>query len=284
MVDAVSDAAAAAAVAAAKPWYDGQADAAMVGHWQNKGYDVTNPAKIAIEASKAYQEAEKLIGAPASQMIRLPVDWEKNSDAMKPIWQRLGAPNEAKDYDFPALKDKDGKITNTALDGTLRESLFQLNVPKAMASAIAAIVAKRDVDVATTSATETAAAQKTEAESLQKNWGTNAPRNMVIAKNAAAALRVTAEEVAALEKVVGYARTMEMFREIGAKIGEDKFIRTDGPSGSNIATKEQAQARITELKNDKAFTKRYLDGDVQAVREMGDLHKLLAGDDVEGRF
>ena len=48
-----------------------------------------------------YREAEKLIGAPASQLLRLPADPSKDMDGMKAVWQRLGAPSDAKEYDFP---------------------------------------------------------------------------------------------------------------------------------------------------------------------------------------
>lgn len=267
------------------PWHQGIADAETVGHWQNKGWDVTDPKKIAVEASKAYREAEKLIGVPTAQVLRLPVDPAKDPDGMKAVWQRLGAPSDAKEYDLPAFKDKDGKVVNAALDDAIRGALFRMNVPKQMAGELASAIAKHNIDVETAKASETAAALKTEQEALAKNWGANAPANKVIAQNAAAALGMTPAEVDALEKTIGYARTMETLRNIGTKIGEDKFIRPPGPNGgTGIATREQAQARITELKSDKAWNTRYLDGDKAALREMTDLTKLVVGDDIEGRF
>jgi len=67
------DAAAAAAAAGAKPWYEGAA-AEDVGYFQNRGWDKVDAKTAAFNAAKAHREAEKLIGAPADKMIRLPND------------------------------------------------------------------------------------------------------------------------------------------------------------------------------------------------------------------
>lgn len=279
---AAAVAAAAAAAAAAKPWYDGQADAEMVGHWQNKGYDVTSPAKIAIEATKAHREAEKLVGAPASQLIRLPADPGKDPEGMRAVWQRLGAPKDAAEYDLPQLKDKDGKVTDAALDTTLRTAMAKVNLPKDMAGEITAAIVKHNTDVAVAKAAELEATLVTERETLRKNWGANEPANRVIATNAAKALGLTEVEINALEKTVGYARVMEMLRNIGTKIGEDKFIKGEGGE-TKIASRDQANARLTELKQDKAWVKRYNDGDTLAKREMHDLMVIITAGESEDR-
>lgn len=256
----------------ATPWYQGKVDGEIVGHWQNKGYDITDPVKVATELTKAHREAEKLIGAPAAQLLRLPVDPIKEPDAMKQVWQRLGTPQEAKEYDFPALKDKDGKVTDAALDSILRENLFKANAPKQMGADIAAALAKHIRDTDTAAEAEIAATLQTERDTLAKNWGTQFAANKVVAQNAAAALGMKPEEVDALENVVGYARTMEMLRQIGTKIGEDKFIRAGDNAGAMSA--DQANAKIAELKSDQAWVKRYLAGEKSAINEMTNLLKV----------
>lgn len=281
---AAATAAAAAAAASATPWHSGLADAEMVGHWQNKGWDVTDAKKVAIEATKAHREAEKKLGAPADELIRFPKDPATDSDGMKPIWARLGAPKEAKEYDFPALKDAEGKPIDADLDTALRNAAFELNMPKGMATKIAEVLMKHQTNLQSAEDAEAAANLKTEQETLAKNWGIHAPANKVIAQNAAVALGMTKVEVDALESVVGYARTMELLRNIGTKIGEAKFIRPDGPGGPNILSREQAVARIAELKSDAVWAKAYAGGDKAKLREMTDLTKIAVGDDIEGRF
>lgn len=273
--------AAAAAAAAAKPWHQGVADPETIALWTNKKWDFTDPGKLAVEVTKSYSSAEKLIGQPPQNLLRVPTDLNTDTEAVTAVLRRLGAPTDAKEYDFPVLKGQDGKVTDTALDGTLRTSFQKLNVPKSMAAEIAAAVVKHNTDVATAKATETAAAFKVEHDTLAKNWGTEAPTNKVIAQNAAKALGMTPEEVQALENTIGYARTMETLRNIGTKIGEDKFVRPAGPGGQQIQTRDQVVQRIEELKTNKEWVTRYTSGDKAAFKEMNDLTKLLVGDEIE---
>src|ERR1017187_7006119 len=112
--------AAGGAAAAGTPWFSGKVDADIVNHWTSKGYDVNDPVKVATELTKAYKNAEGLLGRPKDQLIYVPTDFAKEPDAVKAAFQRLGAPIDAKDYDFPALKGKDGKVTNMALESALR--------------------------------------------------------------------------------------------------------------------------------------------------------------------
>lgn len=281
---AAGAAGAAGGTAGAAPWFTGKVDADVIAHWQNKGYDVNDPVKVSTELTKAYREAERLIGAPPAQVIRLPVDPLKDPDGMKAVFQRLGAPVDPKDYDFPSLKDKDGKVTDAALETTLRTAAADAWLPKEAAAKVAAAVTKHLADTKKALDAEVAAALTEEKGKLQANWGTQHDRNMVIAQNAVAALGVKPEQVATLEKSVGYAAVMEMFRNIGTKIGEAKFLKNPGDGGSEIMTREMAQARKQELMTDTEWVKRYNNGGKAELREMTDLNKLIVGDDIEGRF
>src|SRR5712664_2581436 len=100
--------AAAAAAAASKPWYQGVAgvDQEMVGHWQNAGWANKTPQELVVELTKSWKAAEKHVGVPADQIVRLPKD-PKDELGWKQVWQRLGAPKEAKEYDFTPVKFAD---------------------------------------------------------------------------------------------------------------------------------------------------------------------------------
>jgi hypothetical protein len=50
---------------------------------------------------KAHREAEKLIGAPASEMIRIPKD-PNDAEGWRQVRSRLGVPADEKGYDFAA--------------------------------------------------------------------------------------------------------------------------------------------------------------------------------------
>lgn len=278
--DAASDAAAAAAAAEAAKgtaWHAGL-DAELVGHVTNRGWDKLDPAKAAAEAAKAHREAERLIGVPADRIIRLPQDLTDPA-GMKPVWQKLGAPAEAKDYDFSSVKDAAGQPIAAPLAEAIRATAFEASVPKDVATKIAATVVKH-FDSVTKEANAVAEAKLTEERAaLKTNWTTNHDANMVVARDGAVKLGVTPEEVAALEKVVGYAKTMEMFRKVGAASAEHNFINpSNGGNNNAIMTREQAIARKAELTADTEWGKRYMNGGAPEKREMDALVRIIVGE------
>ena len=143
-------------------------------------------------------------------------------------------------------------------------------------------IAKFNAGQAAAQAVETEAALIAAKERLAANWGANAEANLFVAKQAAAKLGVTPEAVAALEKVVGYDQVMSLFHNIGTKIGEDKFVQNPNPAIPGVMSREQAVAQRAELMNDSTFTKRYLDGEAAAFRQMTALNTLIVGESDTG--
>lgn len=276
--DAAAVAAAAAAAAAAannnKPWHDGF-DPEMLGHIQNRGWDKKPVNEAVKEALKAHREAEKLIGAPAEKLIRLPNDMTDQT-AMKAVMQRLGAPADAKDYDFTGIKDAAGKPLGDNIATMLRNAAGATFLPKDTATRIAQEIVKFNDAEANERRLQNETKLNEQKAALKTNWGANEAANMVAAKAAATALGVTPEAVVALESVIGYDKVMEMFRVISSKIGEDKFITPPAGGGSGIMSVEAAQARKAELGRDQEWVKRYLAGGTAEVREMTGLNTLIA--------
>lgn len=258
-----------------KPWYDGKVtDAEILGHIQTKGWDKKTPIDVAVEAITAHRAAEKLIGAPATEMVRIPKADAAEAD-VKAFWQRLDAGVEAKDYDLSALKRADGSALDEKLAGVIQAAAAANLVPKSKVLGFADAIVKHLDGLDSEAAAVKTAALTAEQATLTKNWGVNKEANLFIAKQAAAKLGIAPEAVAALEKEVGYAATMEMFRLIGTKIGEDRFINNPANPGSGAMSRDQAVARLEDLKKDKAFTAKYLAGDTAAKREMAALNLLI---------
>jgi len=257
-----------------KPWFDGKLDAEHTGHLQNLGLHDKPLEEVAITALKSHRAAEKLLGVPKNELLRFKPGDETIT---KEFWSKLGTPAEAKDYDFPALKSADGKVTDERLEASLRDTAFKLHLPKDTAAQVAESVVKtlqaqRDEQVAASTAT-----LATEKTALADLWKANAPANMVVAKAGAAKLGLSAVEVDALEKTVGYAKTMEALRRVGALSGEDQFIRNDSNFNGGVMTADQAKAKITELKADKEWIKRWQNGGAAEKREFDSLTALMAG-------
>lgn len=265
--------AAAGGAAGDKPWYDGY-DSETKGYVQNKGLDKKTATEAFLEVSKFHREAEKFVGAPTNEIVRLPKD--PNAPEWKAVYERLGKPKEAKEYDLSTVKRAGDKAIDDALADTLRNAAFSSNLTKEGATRYASEIVKHlDAQDAARAALDADKISAEKAE-LKKNWGNNEAANMVVAQAAVRALGIDPAAVAALEKGVGYSKVMEMFRSIGTKIGEDKFVRSEN-GGTGVMTRDQAASEKKAKMSDKAWSDRYLKGGVEEQRQMLVLNKIITG-------
>lgn len=262
-----------------KPWYDGHGDE-LVGHYQNKGWDKLTPAEAAKAAASAHREAERFVGVPADQIVRLPKD-ASDAEGLNTLQLRLGRPQAKENYDLAAVKYADGSAPDNGFADTVKELAFRSGLSNDRAVELAQGLLKYQEGAKATETVERTARLETDRAELKKNWGANYDAQLLVAKNVAAKLGVTAEAVTALEGQIGYKAVMEMFANVGSKIGEDKFVNALNPANPGIMTREAAVARKAELMNDTAWTKRYLDGDTTANRELQGLLTIIVGDDTE---
>jgi hypothetical protein len=262
------------------PWYQGTTglDAELTGHIQNKGWHNLTPAEAAVAAARSHREAERTLGLRADHDVVM-VPKNQAAGDMAPVWEKLGKPKAATDYDFADVKFPDGSPLPDDFANFMREKLFAANLPKSTATdvarAIAEYVAKDEAGEAALRADALAA----DKAALAKSWGSNQAANLLVAQNAVRALGLEPETVATLEGVVGYGKVMEMFRQIGSRIGEDAFVTAGGKGIGNggIMSIEQAIARKAELRADPAFVRRFTEGEAQARREMLAIDTILSG-------
>jgi hypothetical protein len=259
-----------------KPWYDG-ADAELVGHIQTKGWHDKPANEAALAAIQAHREAEKYIGAPADRIIKLPATADDEA-GWNDVYGRLGAPKDAKEYDFSSVKVGDAEV-DPGLVQFFREQAAKLHLPKDAAPSLLADYLKHQDSVGAAAAAEKTAKLAEEHKTLEANWGANQEANKYLARKGAEKLGLDAAAVDALEGVVGYAKTMEALRKVGEISGEAKFIQGNGMTRDGIMTREQATARKAELMADKVWTEKYMNGDAAANREMTSLLTLIVGDD-----
>lgn len=261
------------------PWFTGKADAELTGYLQTKGWDKLDPASAAIEAAKSHRESERFIGIPQDERLRLPKD--PKDAAWNGVWTRLGVPNEPKDYDLSGVKFADGQELDQGFADFLRTEAHKRHISKAdlpdfAKSLVSQMEAADSAQLA--EKTATLAGQKAE---LQKNWGKNYEANLFVAKQAAGKLGMTPEQVTALETTIGYHGVMEMLRKVGAGMGEDRFVSGGTTGAPGVMTREQAIDKVSQLKADRAWGKRYIDGGVNEQAEMRALLTLIHGDDTQ---
>ncbi len=267
-----------AAPGAPAPWYQGVAgvDSEIIGHITNTGWDKKSAAEAAVEAVKSWKAAEKHIGVPADRLLRLPEN-AADEQGWNAVWSKLGQPTEAKGYDFSTVKYADGTAPDEQFLERMRNAAFKMHVPKEAAAELTREVVKYLEHEDTNETAEKQAALAQQKANLKKNWGQNEAANMFVAQRAAQALGIDPATVAQLEGVIGYDKIMEMFRSIGSRIGEDKFIT--GAQGGNAGpmTREQAVAQVSELKADKVWVTAYLNGDSEKRRQMNALTSIITG-------
>lgn len=263
---------------AGNPWHHG-IDAELIGHWQNKGYDLGDPAKIAIEATKAARAAERHLGVSADQILRLPKD--ANDEAgWNGVWRKLGVPEMPEEYDFSSIKHSNGEALDPAFVDTMRAGLLAARVPKDKAAEIikAAVRFTDDGDMA--DSIEFNAKLDAERATLKRDWGQNFEYNRLKAMEGARRAGVDPATVAMIEKQIGYSKVMELFRKIGTGTSESTFVDGSRVTPDGLpATREGAKAVQKDKFNDPAWVKRLFDKDPQTLREFQNLSKLTTGYD-----
>lgn len=266
----------------AAAWHTGVAPE-VLGWWQNKGLPLDDPKTFGTKITELYQQAEKFIGAPPNEIVRMPKA-DAKPEEISAFRQRLGAPAEAKDYDFSAIKDAAGQPLSAPLADALRASFHAHGITKDAAPAVALDVVKALDSVKATQTIIDAGKLADERMKLEQNWGGKDSAtyqfNHLQAMEGARRLGITPEAIKALESQIGYSSVMDAMRKVGAARSEDIFVQTPGPGGPNgmPTTREGAMARKSELLADKAWGARFTAGDAEAKREYDNLNRIILGE------
>ena len=251
------------------PWHEG-VEAETLGFWQNKGLPIDDPKAFGTKLTELYRSAEKFIGVPPDQVVKIPKADAAPED-IRAYYERLGAPKEAKDYDVSAVKDP-------MIAEALRATMHSRGVTKDAAAEIAKAVATSLESKATTDSTVNAQKLAEQQAALRANWGDKFDFNHLQAIEGARRLGIAPEAVKALEGVIGYDKVMEAMRKIGVGTKEDTFVeRGAGGATGDVTTREGAVARKAELMADVAWGERYLKGGAAEAREMTRLNTLIDG-------
>ena len=259
----------------ATAWHDGVAPE-VKGFWQNKGLPLDDPKAFGTKLTELYQQAEKFIGVPPDRLLRMPAADARPED-IRAFHQKLGAPADAKEYDFSSVKDSANNPISAPLADALREAAYDRGLTKDAALTVAQKVVKA-MDGLKASESATQQARIAEArDKLKANWGTSFEYNKLKAMDGARRLGIDPDTVATFENVIGYAGIMEALRKIGVGTSEDTFIDRGTHTNGQVTTREGAAARKAELMSDKAWATRYLAGGVAEVREMTALNQMITG-------
>lgn len=252
----------------AAKWYDG-VDAEVLGFWQNKGLPLDDPKAFGAKLTEQYRAAEKFIGVPPDQVVRLPKA-DANPADLRAFYERLGAPKEAKDYDLSAVKD-------ASIAEALRTAAHTAGLPKDAAATVAKAVATALESQTSQKNTLDTAKLVEQKANLQKNWGDKFAFNQLQAIEGARRLGISPDAVEAMQGLIGYDNIMEAMRKIGANTREDTFVERGVSGTGEVTTREGAVSRKAELMADKGWVERYLGGGAAEAREMNRLLQMIDG-------
>ena len=231
---------------------------------QTKGWK--NPGDVI----GSYQNLEKLLGADkAGRGVVLPKD-DAPAEEWASFYQRLGRPENADGYKLPTPDGDTGAFAKTAAQWFHEAGLT--------AKQAETLAAKWNEYAGGTMQQQEAQFEQQSAldlQDLQKTWGDKFEANAELARRARREAGLSDEEGQAIERALGLKKAAEVFAFLGKQFAEAPMKGGDGAGrGSFGATPEDARARIAALKNDQAWTAKYLNGDIDARSEFERLHRI----------
>lgn len=237
---------------------------------ETRGYISQKGFKSAEALAESYRNLETKLSSrpPEDRTLVLPEKME-GADA-RAVWERLGAPKEAKGYEITRDEKSDKGFVDWA------ESAFhQNNLTKGQAQGLAKAYndMMQSQSQARAEMVKNAIAQAD--VKLQTEWGANYEKNLNIAKQGAKILGLDAKTLDTMESIQGREALFKTLQKIGLSVGESNFV--DGQAGAQTTTTpEQAQTRIRELMQDAKFVKKVNRGDAEALKTWNDLNRLAS--------
>lgn len=217
---------------------------------------------------ESYMNLEKLRGVPQERLLKLPES--PDADGWQAVYSKLGKPETPEGYDIQVAEGGDENFAKWA-----KEAFHKLNLTKSQAQGFIEKLVDYNTQNEITATEQYKANVQKQEMNLRKEWGSAYHQNVANAQRAYKAFGIPDNAVAALEKEMGFDGLMKLMNDIGSKMGEDAYI--DGVRSrefGDVLTPEQARAKISNLKRDSEFTKKFLAGDTEARAKMSRLHQM----------
>lgn len=231
-------------------------------------------------ARSAYN-LEKLKGAPAEELVRIPSD--ATPEQAREVLQRLGLPDSPDKYELP--DPPEGLSVDPDFQDFIKQAFHETGLPARMASELTERYNNYLAEKTQEQQEQLNARFTEEHEALKKEWGNGYDRQLRIAQHAAKELGIEADQIDQLEQTMGFAGTMRLFSKIGRALGEDRFVdgSGDGDRGfSGQMTPAEAKAAyakfISDSGNLKALTDKSHPGHKAALEEKQRLFSIMYPD------
>lgn len=257
--------------ASAPDWFTKlSADPDMKTWAESKGWkDPATADPFAI--AQSYRNLETLFGADkAGRTVLLPKD-ETDKAALDAIYDKLGRPKDAKDYDINAPDGANPEFIETA-----KGWYHKAGLTKAQAAAVTESYKAAELDAVQ----KVQQAHAQEVEGLQAEWKEKFDQKVEVAKAGIKAAGLTEAHVKAIESALGPSSAAKMFEFFGRNYVEASPPGNESrsaPSFQNMNPVAAAQ-KMEQLRADPNFMKRYEHSDPKvragAMDEMDKLAQL----------
>jgi hypothetical protein len=263
------------------PWYS-TLDPELQAHITAKGFDKDDLATALPKVVKSWSAAEKHIGVPADQLLRLPKD--ASDPAYQAAYDRIvgmSAPKEAAEYKFDGIKFSDGTDVAESEQEFVRNIAAKHKLPVAVARDIAQSLVARADEFASEDARTFALTRDANAAVLRQMWGGEFEAKSLGAMRALEAVgfsKAILEHMATLP-TEEYVANMNAAYALGGKMGEAQFHA--GGGGNRVdptagMTPDAARTHLDALQGDQVWRDKFFKGDAATVAEWTKLTQLIA--------
>ena len=232
----------------AKPWtsYIGEGPAR---EYVEKGGWKT-PDELALAAYTASQREAQ--GGPAVPKADAP------PEAWSEFYKAIGRPETADAYEFKAAE---GVKHDAAFAKAAKEAFHEAGLLPHQAAALQTWWDKYQATAATQNATANTKANEEALAALKTKMGDKFDEYRAAGERVMKAVELSPEAMNAIEGNIGAAALVELLANIGMKSAEGGFLKDESGGGDPETglTKQQANAKITELRGDEAFMAMYND-------------------------
>lgn len=261
----------------ADPTWFSTLDADTQAHITGKGWEKLEPAAAAAEASKAHLAAQKFIGVPAEQLLKLP------KDASDPTFQAaydrifgMVPARTAEDYKFEGVELPEGDQKR------IRDLAVKHKLPPAVALDFAADLSARTRDAV---AVETSGKETTKAANvahLRAAYGADHDFKLFGAQRAVEAAGLPAsilEHIMTLPQE-DYRKGMDALVALGQRMNEVPMHRGTGAPLVDPTlglTLEAAAERLKAYTTDAGLRAKFIANDTETVANWTKLTAIVAG-------
>ncbi len=252
-------------------WYEGL-DEPILQHVQAKKWDTLDAPSAAKAIAQAHLAAQRFIGVPAEQIVRLPkgVDDPNFPDVYKRI-SEMGAPKDASGYSFAGVEgitEEDAKFVS--------ELAAELKLPVNSAASVAQKLVSRQASVASANAERTAVSTAAEQAVLRQTWGANYDLNDFRVNRVAEQLGWDKSVIDTLHATVGGTKVLNGLLSLASKMSEATFLKGETSTNSATMSKQEAAEAKDIWMKDEARVKKYLNGDMDERKYITGLDQVLS--------